>query len=37
MSRTRDGVREIVVLQRSAPYLHQVCLFLLILLPGAIA
>ena len=37
MSRTRDGVREIVVSQRSAPDMHQACLFLLVLLLGAIA
>ena len=37
MSRTRDGVREIRVSLGSAPSMHQVCLFLLVLLPGAIA
>ena len=37
MSRTRDGVREIRVLPGSAPDMHQACLFLLVLLLGAIA
>ena len=37
MSRTRDGVREIRVSPGSAPDMHQVCLFLLVLLLGAIA
>ena len=37
MSRTRDGVREILVLPGSAPDMHQACLFLLVYLLGAIA
>ena len=32
MSRTRDGVREILSIVGSAPDMHQACLFLLVLL-----